>query len=54
MGWMLIPFLFLLRPFPISRYCATHVSPIPFFLPLNLATMSGEALTKLSTAPSEK
>jgi len=24
------PLLFLLRPIPVSRYCATNVSPIPF------------------------
>jgi len=29
-GWMSIPLLFPLRPFPVSRYCFTHVSPIPF------------------------
>jgi len=49
-GWTLISFLFLLRPSPVSRYCFTHVSPIPFptslpcfLLALNLAK-SPEAL----------
>jgi len=32
MGWMPFPFTFLLRPLPVSRYCFTSVSPIPFFL----------------------
>ena len=25
-GWMPIPLFFILRPFPLSRYCSTHVS----------------------------
>ena len=28
--WMPIPFLSPLRPFPVSRYCCTPVSPTPF------------------------
>jgi len=48
-GWMSIPLLFPLRPFPVSRYCFTHVSPIPFPTlilspPLNSAKRSLEAL----------
>jgi len=31
--WMVIPFRSLLHPFPGSRYCSTHVSPIPFPTP---------------------
>ena len=29
-GWMSIRFLFLFCPFPVSRCCSTHVSPISF------------------------
>jgi len=28
-GWMPIPLVFLLGPFPVSRYCSAQVSPIP-------------------------
>ena len=43
------PLPFLLRPFPVSRYCSTHFHKFPslyfsFLLPLNLARMSVEAL----------
>jgi len=37
MEWMSIPFLFLLRPFPISHYYSTPVSPNPFPSPLFLS-----------------
>ena len=59
MGWMPTSFLFLLRPFPVSRYCSVPVSPIPFpilvsfFLPSNSGSKSGENC-KLPTVPSEK
>jgi len=32
MGVEWIPFLFILRSFPVSHYCSTHVSPIPTLL----------------------
>jgi len=54
--WISIPFLFLLCPFPFSRYCSIHVSPIPFptrrpvLLPVSLAKRS----YLLDTLPREK
>jgi len=55
--WMPISFLFLLHPFPVSRYYFhpyfTHfLSYFSFLLPLNLARGSGKHC-KLPTVPSE-
>jgi len=58
-GWMVIPFVFLLHPFPISRYCSTCVSPIPFptlhfFSPSEVQEVISDYSDKLYTLPSKK